>query len=230
MAINSDYMKSLPSDPIEALEKLHEDYLQIKIQAEDHRGWDQAYHREVIHFVAAAKVILKKLDKDEAFKFPPINQSIDDFFEGSAEFFDEVRRFFVEENLELNFTKIEQEFYGVVNENIFIELSDTEIIQIQNKINELRNMVTDTAAFTSKHKQRLLFRLERMQAELHKVMSDMDVFLGGLVDVAAALGRTGDEAKPIFDRFKDIAEILWRRRSDHPELNGPDDMPKLPGS
>ena len=46
---------------------------------------------------------------------------------------------------------------------------------MQHLINELRDQISKTEALEQEHQQRLLHRLERLQAELHKKMSDLSL-------------------------------------------------------
>jgi hypothetical protein len=68
------------------------------------------------------------------------------------------------------------------------------------------------------HKQHLLKRLERLQSELHKKMSDLDRFLGFVGDAGVVMGKFGKDAKPLTDRIKDIMNIVWRTQARAEEL------------
>ena len=73
-------------------------------------------------------------------------------------------------------------------------------------------------------------RLEKLQADLHKRVSDLDVFLGAMVEIGAAAGRFGEDAKPLVDRVREIGEIVagvFRRAEKLPP--GPE-IPLLPKS
>lgn len=104
--------------------------------------------------------------------------------------------------------------------------------RIQKILNELRDHVLNSSLFEIGHKQRLLFRLEALQAELHKKLSDLDRFWGLLGDAGIAIGKFGSDAKPFVDRIKDLTGLVWRAQAkaealehdaEHPLLLGQDE-------
>ena len=88
--------------------------------------------------------------------------------------------------------------------------SDDDFQEIQNLINQIRDLITSSEVITVKHKRRLLERLERMQKELHKSTSDLDRFWGFIGEAGIALGKFGNDVKPLVDRIKDLANIVWK--------------------
>lgn len=73
----------------------------------------------------------------------------------------------------------------------------------------------------------LLLRLEKVQSEMHKKMSDLDRFWGLIGDAGVALGKFGTEAKPIVDRIREISEIVWRTQARAEELPSNTPLPLL---
>lgn len=108
--------------------------------------------------------------------------------------------------------------------NIFAyEFSDGDLDRIQSLVNSLREQINQSELFTAEHKRRMLLRLEKVQSELHKKMSDLDRFWGLIGDAGVAVGKFGNDAKPIVDRIKEITEIVWRTQARTEEL--PSDTP-----
>ncbi len=62
--------------------------------------------------------------------------------------------------------------------------------------------------FTAEHQQRILKRLEKLESELHKKVSDLDKFWGLIGDADVAIRKFGKNAKPIVDRIKEM-QILF---------------------
>jgi len=91
--------------------------------------------------------------------------------------------------------------------------SEEEYSSIQDHINNLRTRLQNSKDFDSKHKERLLKKLEELQKELHKKMSSFDKFLGGFLSVAHTLGLSAKEAKPFTDDVKDILDITLNAKS-----------------
>lgn len=109
--------------------------------------------------------------------------------------------------------------YNVIFNNVFkYEFSEGDVDRIQELINELRDIISRSELFTSEHQQRILRRLERLQSEMHKKVSDLDRFWGLIGDAGVAIGKFGKDAKPIVDRIKEISDIIWRTQARAEEL------------
>ncbi|WP_275545184.1 hypothetical protein [Pseudomonas sp. Marseille-Q0931] len=111
--------------------------------------------------------------------------------------------------------------------NIFsYEFSQGDVERVQLLINELRVQIS-SADLEDGHKQRLLARLEKLQSELHKKISDLDRFWGLVGDAGVVVGKLGSDAKPIVDRIKEVADIVWRTQSRAEELPSGSEFPRL---
>ena len=109
---------------------------------------------------------------------------------------------------------------------IFIyKFSEDEIEKIQKTINELRDMISSAKRLEDDHKRRLLKRLERLQSELHKSVSDLDRFWGLIGDAGVVLNKLGNDAKPIVDRMTELANIVWGAQSRAEGLPESDKLP-----
>lgn len=88
-----------------------------------------------------------------------------------------------------------------------IEFHDDEIKQLQVLINELRDAISGCESLEANHKYRLLRRLERLQTELHKEVSNLDSMWMFIGDAAFVLGQAAEDAKPIFGGIRAIMKI-----------------------
>jgi hypothetical protein len=129
------------------------------------------------------------------------------------------------ESSELN--KLRKQFSTKFGNPFFYEFTDGDISRIQVLLNELREIISSSAEFDEKHKRRLLKRLESLQSELHKKMSDLDHFWGLVGDAGVVLGKFGQDAKPLVDRIKEITKITWRTQSRAEELPSDTSSPAL---
>ena len=93
------------------------------------------------------------------------------------------------------------------------KLSEEDVGRIQALIDELRNELKTSDLFEVGHKNRLLARLEKLQAEIHKEMSNIDKILGLVGDAGVALGKFGEDVKPFTDRIIEIAKIGWKTQA-----------------
>jgi hypothetical protein len=108
------------------------------------------------------------------------------------------------------------------------EFSEGDLARIQKLVNELRGLIAGSGELEEGHKRRVLGRLEKLQSELHKRVSDLSWFWGELIEASIAARIIGENAKPIVDRIREIVGIVWPVQSRAFEL--PSDTPfKLPG-
>ena len=109
------------------------------------------------------------------------------------------------------------------------EFSDGDSKRLQVLIDELRLAITAAKALDEDHKFRLLKKLEKLQTELHKKVSDLDRFWGLVGDMGVILAKLGNDAKPIVDRVREIVDIIWKVEARAEEL--PSNLPlQLPGT
>ena len=78
------------------------------------------------------------------------------------------------------------------------EFSQGDIERIQTLLNDLRSLVSAADKFKPDHQQRLLARLEALQRELHKKVSDLDRFWG-LITAGKFPAACGDLGLKIVD-------------------------------
>lgn len=122
-----------------------------------------------------------------------------------------------------------------INNAFGYEFTDGDLKRIQQLINELRELVSANTELDAGHKQRMLKRLEKMQSELHKKMSDIGKFYELMGDAGVALGKLGEGAKPFVERIKELVDIGWKSQARAEQLQtdaenpliGQDSGPKL---
>jgi len=114
-------------------------------------------------------------------------------------------------------------------EEFFYKFTEGDLKRIQSLIDELRTIISETKGLEDDHKSRLLGRLESLQSELHKSVSDLDKFWGLLIDASIVLRKVGENAKPIVDRVREIVDIIWRVQIRAEELpsNTPLELPSI---
>lgn len=107
------------------------------------------------------------------------------------------------------------------------EFTDGDINRIQELINELRNMLTSDSALDEGHKRRLLKRLEDLQKELHKRVSNLSNFYNLLGDFGVVIGKLGKDAKPFTDRIGEIMGYAWKSQARAEQLPSNAENPML---
>ncbi|OCH17757.1 hypothetical protein A6E05_13640 [Aliivibrio sp. 1S165] len=118
----------------------------------------------------------------------------------------------------LNIIEIKNRYAHKLKSTFAYEFSQGDIDRIQHLITELREHISQSTMIEEDHKHRLLKRLEKLQSELHKRVADLDRFWGLVGDAGVVLGKFGNDAKPLVDRIKEIANITWNTQKRAEEL------------
>lgn len=90
------------------------------------------------------------------------------------------------------------------------EFLDSDFNHLQELINELRTLTRESDQLDEDHRRRLLRRIEKVQIELNKKMSSLDVFWGMLGEAGVVLGKFGENIKPLTDRVSEILKIVYK--------------------
>lgn len=107
------------------------------------------------------------------------------------------------------------------------EFTEGDISRVQTLVNELRDILTNCEDLDDGHKRRLMKRLEALQGELHKKVSDITQFYSLMGDAGVALGKLGKDAKPIVDRIKEIINIGWQSQARAEQLPSDSQNPMI---
>lgn len=126
-----------------------------------------------------------------------------------------------------NAESIKEKYSNILGTSFYYEFSPTDLTRLQALINELRDLITSTNDLESDHQRRLLSRLEKLQSELHKKLSDVDRFWGLVGDAGVMLEKLGKNAKPMVDRIKEIAQITWKTQTQAEGLPNHSTLPPL---
>jgi hypothetical protein len=108
-----------------------------------------------------------------------------------------------------SFDNIQAKIASKFGNYILYELSEDQKTNIQSLINELRTKIIDTDLFDETHKQRILGKLEKLQAELHIKMTNFDKIFGFVVEINF-LYKNIKEAKPILDLTLKLSDIAFQ--------------------
>jgi len=122
---------------------------------------------------------------------------------------------------------LKRKFSSVIASGFGYEFTDGDIKRVQDLINELRELLARDSSLDENHKKRLLLRLEALQKELHKKVSDLSSFYSLMGDAGVALGKLGADAKPFVDRIKEIVQIGWKAQARAEQLPSSAENPML---
>lgn len=197
--INTEEFRELCiSEPFEALSKIVEYYFNI-----------HSLKSDITDYIECGEIASRILKNNDFIIVTQHDFSYDDSCIQDSQIFDA----FYQLNDKINEEKIKRKKIEVSEKFAFIEnkfyysISDDDIKRIQDRINELRGLLSASNDLTEDHKRRLLLKLEKLQQELHKKMSDLDHIYGLIGDAGVLVGKFGNDVKPIVDRIKDIVSI-----------------------
>jgi len=151
-------------------------------------------------------------------ELPLISRDVQVNIDKIVQFFRDTRGVFDHEFIDATSGEYKKVFERKFGTGFFYEFSDGDLKRIQVLIGELREIISKTKELDEDHKSRLLKRLEKLQSELHKRVSDLDRFWGLLIDGSIVLTKVGENAKPIIDRIQEIVNIIWRVQARAEEL------------
>ncbi len=221
MLFDDDFVISVKDEPVEGVLKIistvHESF------TPDLKEWDKKNHDFLFEAMSLLLSIFENLNIGTQHAFPVLEGSLDfDAIEMNS-FLDKVKSEYQEKATEIRLKNMKNKFDNILTQNFIYEFSQGDLDRVQELVNELRDHITSSKLFEKKHKQRLLKRLEQIQKEIHKRVSDLDRLWGLIGDAGVAIGKFGNDAKPIVDRIKEITNIVWRTQSIAEEL--PSGMP-----
>lgn len=222
--VNKKLLDELPDDGFDAVAKVHSTFGSLQ-QGPDYA--DQDEQSEVyIEFLSLAQVLREKYNLSDFPEPPDISHNSSANIQNIGIYFDKVSTWLKKESA----TKLYEDSLAshrlAIGAGFSYEFSDDETNRINELISELRELFAESS-FEDEHKQRILKRLEKLQAEVHKKVSDLDRFWGMIGDAGVAMKKLGEDAKPIVDRIRELAEITWKAQSRAEGLPEPDSFPLL---
>lgn len=105
---------------------------------------------------------------------------------------------------------LEARFAKAMNTDYGYELTDGDVKEAQQLIDELRKFIQTTTDLSDDHRRRLLERLETVQTELHKKMSSLDRIYCLTIEASIVAGKVGENAKPFLSAAKALFQLAWR--------------------
>ncbi len=212
LIMDEDFINNLSDDPVEGALKITQRISKIR---------DSQYQSYVTDF---------KLYKDllEAYGFLlSLNKAVNvqnlPNFEVDESRIDNIKRIIifarnfnkgVERIVSLSIVSVSKSKYDLKYGNVFhYDFTDGDLKKIQILINEAREIINESDQIEDDFKRRLLKKLEKLQSELHKKVSDLDRFYGFIGDMGVLIGKFGNDIKPLVDRFSEIIKIAWRTHS-----------------
>lgn len=106
-----------------------------------------------------------------------------------------------------------QHYAHMFGKAFMYEFSDDDFKRVQKLLNTLRDLLTKSKDFEEEHRLRLLKKLEALQLELHKKMSNFDRFWGFFIDSGIAFRKFWENAEPFRNDVKEVMKIVCRTQA-----------------
>jgi hypothetical protein len=225
MLFNDEFIESLKDDPVRgAITVCDVAMSQLSAGMQD---WTESDFSVLIEAYALLVEVIESKLFPMNINYPTVAGSGGDECSKLSGFLKEVRAICSKEEAKLRVSALRNKFKNSLGSGFIYEFSQGDLERVQGLVSQLRDLIAQTGHFEKEHQQRLLRRLEKLQSELHKKVSDLDRFWGLIGDAGVVLGKLGNDAKPIVDRIREIADIVWQTQSRAEELPSGTKLPQL---
>lgn len=220
MTFDDATIEGIRSDPLEGTRALCHSVLE---RVGNNQNWDDDEYYLLLEVVALVDGLIINGLLQMIQVTPPLNKGFQADCTSLYEAVKAVKSDLDEQHNQDRLARMKERYTHAFSNSFSYEFSAGDLEQIQAALNNLRVQVQGAPFLEEAHRQRLLRRLEKLQSELHKKVSDLDRFWGLVGDAGVVLGKFGDDAKPIVDRIRELTGIIWRTQARAEEL--PSDAP-----
>lgn len=214
-------LDDLPTDPVDALEMLclrfedRDEKIELAITDKRERDSKVQFYNQYIAALAAyeAFISVNSLIAPQASQHPTLSGVPREDIIAICNMFDDAYHLSKEIKGKQLLEEHKNRFLGVLGTRFTYHFSDNEVSRLQILINELREHIRKSKEIERNHKDRLLSRLEKLQSEVHKQVSDLDRFWGMVGDAGVVIKKLGEDAKPIVNRVTELMNIVWKAQA-----------------
>jgi hypothetical protein len=225
MIFSEEFLIDLKNDPIEGTICL------IKIAREEFSDGDGGWTDHDYSVLLEAYALIIEIVESQLLRINPPGFEIVGDREADCKrinnYLGSLDKYCVTESSKLKVESLRSHFKTSLGSGFSYEFSQGDLERVQLLINQIRELISQTNGLEKDHQRRLLSRLEKLQSEMHKKVSDLDRFWGLIGDAGVVLGKLGKDAKPIVDRIKEVADIVWQTQSRAEELPSGTSIPML---
>lgn len=225
MLFNEGFLENVREEPILSIVSAIE--LCMSKLDNSLQNWLQSEYDYLFETYSLVSVILESFNLQSAVEDISLEGNINKDCISLRNYLDLVQVEYAAKAKQISLETMKNRFHKEINNLFTYEFSQGDLDRIQVLINELRKEIKESNLFETKHQERLLKRLKKLQAEMHKKMSDIDRFWGLVGDAGVVLGKFGKDSKPFVDRIREISDIVWRTQSRAEELPSNTPSPTL---
>lgn len=225
MIFDEDFLESLKNAPLDGTVRLVE-IVRKNLSDDDHHWHDSDYLALLEAYALVIEIIDSQLLKITRPAFNITGNKGEDCSEIN-QYLRVLENYCISEASKLRVESLRSHFKTVLGSGFSYEFSQGDLEKLQTLINQVRDLISNAKGLERDHQRRLLARLEKLQTELHKKVSDLDRFWGLIGDAGVVLGKLGKDAQPLVQRVKEIADIVWQTQSRAEELPSGTQIPIL---
>lgn len=226
MIYSDEFLDSLPTDAVEAGKLLCKLFYEFEESISNNSGSDNYYNIYVDAFAAIQEFAIANnllIDMVRTTLTDNENENINIIRQSIRIISERLNSMAAKNVLETARNRFKTYF-----ENSFsYKFTESDLKRIQTLINKLRDSINESPMFEGNHKTRLLLKLEKLQSELHKKMSDIDKIWSLFGEAGVILGKFGTDAKPFIDMIQEIIQIGMRTQAIAEELPSSTTIPML---
>lgn len=227
MFFDQEFIEWVEGNPIEGLVKAGEMALARLKELENPEEWTEPEHELLWDASSFISLVLETNEMTIDYSLPDASSNLGVNCQELVKYIEGVIVSLKGHATKLKIDSYKNRYNTVLKSAFAYEFSQGDLDRVQVLVDEIRNHITENTSLEENHKFRLLKRLEKLQMELHKRVSDLDRFWGLVGDAGVVLGKLGKDAKPIVDRVKEIAEITWKTQARTEELPSGSQNPVL---
>ena len=204
MYFDEKYIMSLPANPLAAIFRILDDF-SAQYQAYPSGSEDEYELAKEVCSLLSAYVDREGIE----YQVPVPTGDRQQDIKNVLQFVGTHRKSLQAEITKLGFEQSQQMYRLMLGTTFRYDFSEGDLARVQKLINEVRDLITASSRLEPRHKQRVLGRLEKLQSELNKRVSDFDRFYGTLIELSIAARIIGENCRPLVDRIRELADIVW---------------------
>jgi hypothetical protein len=201
--------------------------IQQQIDENNHQGWTDEEHQFLWETCSFIQLVIEEHGMSSGIDFPIATSQIDSNCTALYGFVANIKSQLESDALKMRVEEYKNRYKGKLKKSFSYEFSQGDLDKIKDLIKELMELIADNQHLEDDHRKRLLKRLEILESEISKRVSDLDRFWGLIGDAGVVVSKLGPDAKPIVDRIKEMAEISWKTQSRAEELPSNTRIPML---
>lgn len=219
MFYDQEFIDKVEDDPITGIVDGIALAMQENSRLDEQNGnWNERQHELLWETSSFVDLVIRENDFSVPDSLPSVSSDVYDNCNSLINYMNNVANYFEAESTKIKISSYTSRYETALKSSFAYEFSQGDFDRVQALVSELREIIAKSEDFEEGHKRRLLKRLEQLQSELHKRVSDMDHFWGLIGDAGVIIGKFGRDSKPMVDRIKEIAQIAWNTQARTEEL------------